>query len=123
MGWSAGLLRVARTHEEECMTREKQLRRIESDTWYYSIEIELGLVTPGCLSRQILSTDAQTPEALDNLAGLSVPDIWAWKGSTCSRRPPGHARALTRAAAVTHHWRPISSVRPGSGRSNSGRHD
>jgi tRNA (mo5U34)-methyltransferase len=62
------------------MTREARLERIASRSWYHSIEIEPGLVTPGAHPlrelRQVLA-HLKLPASLD---GQSVLDIGAWDG-------------------------------------------
>ena len=62
------------------MNREEKLELIKSRSWYHSIEIEQGLVTPGAHPlpelRQVLEY-LKLPARLD---GLSVLDIGAWDG-------------------------------------------
>ena len=62
------------------LTREEKLRRIQSRSWYHSIEIEPGLVTPGALSLPTLRRTLAHLELPDSLEGLSVLDIGAWDG-------------------------------------------
>ena len=62
------------------MTREEKVRRIQSRTWYHSIEIEPGIVTPGSLSSQTLQRMLEYLQFPASLAGLSVLDIGAWDG-------------------------------------------
>jgi hypothetical protein len=62
------------------LTREEKRRRIQSRTWYHSIEIEPGLVTPGALSLPTLRRTLAYLELPDSLEGLSVLDIGAWDG-------------------------------------------
>ena len=62
------------------MTREEKIRRIEARSWYHSIEIEPGLVTPGSLSAQGLHQMLERVRLPAILSGLSVLDIGAWDG-------------------------------------------
>jgi tRNA (mo5U34)-methyltransferase len=62
------------------MTREEKVRRIQSRTWYHSIEVEPGLVTPGSLSSHTLRRMLEYLQFPASLAGLSVLDIGAWDG-------------------------------------------
>jgi tRNA (mo5U34)-methyltransferase len=61
-------------------TREEKQRLIQSRSWYHSIEIEPGLVTPGRLSQTQLQQMLGYLNFPESFEGLSVLDIGAWDG-------------------------------------------
>src|SRR5438046_173367 len=62
------------------VTREEKLERINARSWYHSIEIEPGLVTPGMHPLPELQQVLARVGFPESLAGLSVLDIGAYDG-------------------------------------------
>jgi tRNA (mo5U34)-methyltransferase len=62
------------------MDRQEKVAKINGRSWYHSIEIEPGLVTPGRLSLGGLRTTLQRVQMPASLEGLTVLDIGAWDG-------------------------------------------
>lgn len=62
------------------ITREEKQKLIQARSWYHSIEIEPGLVTPGRLSQAQLQQMLRYINLPASLEGLSVLDIGAWDG-------------------------------------------
>lgn len=61
-------------------TLEEKQNLVQSRSWYHSIEIETGLVTPGRLSQAHLRQMLQYLQFPDSFEGLIVLDIGAWDG-------------------------------------------
>src|SRR5262245_39950057 len=60
------------------MDRSAKLARIKARTWYHSIEVEPGLVTPGTLTPEILRANLDHVRMPARLDGLTILDIGAW---------------------------------------------
>ncbi|MBI5305819.1 MAG: DUF1698 domain-containing protein [Chloroflexi bacterium] len=61
-------------------TLEEKQYLVQSRSWYHSIEIEAGLVTPGWLSQAHLQQVLKYLQFPDSFEGLTVLDIGAWDG-------------------------------------------
>lgn len=64
----------------ELKTLEEKRHLVQSRSWYHSIEIETGFVTPGRLSHAHLRQMLDYLQFPDSFEGLTVLDIGAWDG-------------------------------------------
>lgn len=86
------------------LSEQELLARIGRITWFHSLELRPGVVTPGAKSRAVLSREEEALLGAFDLRGRSVLDIGAWNGAfSFAAKRRGAARVLaTDEFAWTH---------------------